>query len=88
LDLETRPNAGKKERWEGFLDSVLLSYSQIFFCRDRRVGVILMAATAVHPPLFLGGLIAVVILVGVGLFGVAVNDWFTDMATEVGTWAP
>jgi pilus assembly protein Flp/PilA len=36
----------------------------------------------------LGGLIAVVILVGVGLFGVAVNDWFTDMATEVGTWAP
>jgi urea transporter len=55
-------NAEKKERWEGFLDSVLLSYSQIFFCRDRRVGVILMAATAVHPPLFLGGLIAVLLI--------------------------
>lgn len=42
-------------------------------------------ATAVEYALLVA-LIALVIVVGVGLFGTAVNDFFTDLATEVGTW--
>lgn len=42
-------------------------------------------ATAVEYALLVA-LIALVIVVGVGLFGTAVNDFFTDLATEIGTW--
>jgi len=47
------------EKWEGVLDSFLLSYSQIIFSRDRWVGAMILAATAVHRDLFFFGLIAV-----------------------------
>ncbi|MDI7260690.1 MAG: urea transporter [Thermodesulfobacteriota bacterium] len=56
------PDFTKEGRWAGFLDSFLLSYSQIIFSRDRRVGALMFAATALHPDLFIGGLIAVLLV--------------------------
>lgn len=41
------------------VDTFLHSYSQILFCESRRVGVILVLATAVSPKLMLGGAAAV-----------------------------
>ncbi len=67
MDLEPIRQEAEGERWRAFLDSILLSYSQIFFSRDRRVGALLCAATAVHPKLFLGGLAAVTAATSVAL---------------------
>jgi urea transporter len=50
-----------KGRWPDFLDSFLLSYSQIFFSKDRRVGALMFAATAIHPNLLFGGGAAVLL---------------------------
>jgi urea transporter len=47
------------EKWGGVLDSFLLSYSQILFSKNRWVGAMILAATAVHRDLFFCGLIAV-----------------------------
>jgi urea transporter len=52
------------ERWEGVLDSFLLSYSQILFSKDRWVGAMILAATAVHQDLFFFGLVAVLLANG------------------------
>lgn len=51
----------RQERGLEVLDSFLLSYSQIFFSRDRWVGAAMFAATAFHPVLFIGGGIAVLL---------------------------
>jgi urea transporter len=56
------------EKWGGVLDSFLLSYSQILFSKDRWVGVMILAATAVHRDLFFCGLIAVCLANGFALF--------------------
>ncbi|MGO4583842.1 Flp family type IVb pilin [Arthrobacter sp. 2RAF6] len=42
-------------------------------------------ATATEYSLLVG-LIALVIVVGVGLFGTNLNAWFNSLATTVGTW--
>ncbi|GAA4028116.1 hypothetical protein GCM10023063_06910 [Arthrobacter methylotrophus] len=42
-------------------------------------------ATATEYSLLVG-LIALVIVGGVGLFGGALNTWFTTLSTTVGTW--
>ena len=42
-------------------------------------------ATATEYALLVG-LIALIIVVGVGLFGQALNTWFTSLATTVGSW--
>lgn len=42
-------------------------------------------ATATEYSLLVG-LIALFIVAGVGLFGTALNDWFTDLAGTVATW--
>jgi len=55
------------EKWEGVLDSFLLSYSQILFSRDRWVGAMILAATTVHRDLFFFGLIAVCLTNGFAL---------------------
>jgi urea transporter/murein DD-endopeptidase MepM/ murein hydrolase activator NlpD len=47
------------EKWEGVLDSLLLSYSQVLFSRDRWVGAIILTATAMRQDLFFFGLMAV-----------------------------
>ncbi len=52
------------EKWEGVLDSFLLSYSQILFSRDRWVGAMILAATALRRDLFFCGLIAVFLVNG------------------------
>jgi pilus assembly protein Flp/PilA len=31
--------------------------------------------------------VAFAIMVGAALFGTALSDWFSDLATEVGTWS-
>jgi urea transporter/murein DD-endopeptidase MepM/ murein hydrolase activator NlpD len=55
------------KKWEGVLDSFLLSYSQILFSRDRWVGLLILAATSVRPDLFFFGLIAVFLANGFAL---------------------
>ncbi len=55
------------KKWEGVLDSLLLSYSQILFSRDRWVGVLILAATLVRLDLFFFGLIAVFLANGFAL---------------------
>jgi pilus assembly protein Flp/PilA len=42
-------------------------------------------ATATEYSLLVG-LIALVLVVGVGAFGKALNDWFTTLGTTVGKW--
>ena len=42
-------------------------------------------ATATEYALLVG-LIALIIVIGVGLFGQALNTWFTSLATTVGRW--
>ncbi len=56
------------KRWEGVLDSFLLSYSQILFSRDRRVGLLILAATLVRIELFFFGIIAVFLANAFALF--------------------
>ena len=51
----------RQERWLEMLDSFLLSYSQIFFSRNRWVGALMFAATASHPDLCMAGGIAVLL---------------------------
>jgi len=43
------------------LDSILLSYSQVFFCHDRWVGLIIFCATALRFDFFIAGLLAVLL---------------------------
>src|SRR5512136_2373678 len=55
------------KKWEGILDSFLLSYSQVLFSRDRWVGLLILAATSVRLDLFFFGLIAVFLTNGFAL---------------------
>lgn len=59
MDLRRSSSVKPQERWIQMLDAFLLSYSQIFFARDRWVGALMFAATLSHPILFLGGGITV-----------------------------
>ena len=61
MDLIRHFDLKKQGKWKDFLDPFLLSYSQIFFSRDRRVGALMFAATAIHPDLLIGGGIAVLL---------------------------
>ncbi|MGZ3513142.1 MAG: urea transporter [Thermodesulfobacteriota bacterium] len=54
-------------KWEWVLDSFLLSYSQILFSGDRRVGLLILAATLVRLDLFFFGIIAVFLANGFAL---------------------
>lgn len=66
------------EHWKGLIDSLLLSYSQIFFSKDRWVGLILLIATSFHGDLFLCGLIAVLLANGFALALRFNKEFITD----------
>jgi urea transporter/murein DD-endopeptidase MepM/ murein hydrolase activator NlpD len=55
------------KKWEGVLDSFLLSYSQLLFSRDRWVGLLILAATSLRFDLFFFGVIAVFLTNGFAL---------------------
>ena len=63
-----------------FLVSILTFWNDL---KDRAEGE--KGATATEYALLVG-LIALIIVVGVGLFGQALNSWFSSLATTVGRW--
>ena len=62
------------------LVSLMTFWNDITDRSDREKG-----ATATEYALLVG-LIALIIVIGVGLFGQALNTWFTSLATTVGRW--
>ncbi|MEA5453422.1 Flp family type IVb pilin [Sinomonas sp. JGH33] len=52
--------------------------------KDRANGE--KGATATEYALLIA-FVALVIIVGAGLFGTALSNWFSDLATNIGSWA-